>query len=472
MQKVLLLLCAALFYTTVFSQNIGINSTGALPDTKAMLDISSTTSGLLIPRMTTVQRDAITSPPDGLQVYNITTRSLEVYRSSQWEAVAFINPNSNLVHVYSMADLPTPSGSAITLDATKMYVFNGLINISPYYLNLNGANLRGTDPSKDGVMSTVNGAVLRSTGVSVFIENFVVIPASGTTKAYDFSDATGTKFCNIFSGSSVVEIGIPSLGVGQVSGFKATTLLSNYWNCADGIKVTGNVGKFCSAYNFITGISAGYGIEFLSGLTIEDIDLSNNYFVYTGQTGVKVNAGATVDRGRMTTNMFRGVGSYLDGFDSYTAAWNMQQNTFIPNSRAYCFTFMNGNNTFTTLSSAGTYYKIAGTTSVSGQQRFTNTNNKITYTGKDDITGKVAIVIGAKAPANNADFTIALAKNGVIMPTPNGSMAPTVNNQSFQITLLAEVELATNDYIEVFIRSNNGNSTNIKIEEMQFRVED
>lgn len=306
----------------------------------------------------------------------------------------------------------------------------------------------------------------------MFIENFAVIPASGSTKAYDFADATGTKFCNLFSGCSVVEIGIPTLGVGQISGFKAVTLVTNYWNCADGLKVTGNVGKFCSAYSFITGISAGYGIEFLSGLNIEDIDLSNNYFVYTGQTGVKVNAGAAIDRGRMTTNMFRGVSTYLSGFDSYSPSWNMQQNTFIPNSRAYCFTYMNSNSTFTSLTDAGTYYKIAGATTVSGQQRFTSTDNKITYGGKDNITGKVAIVIGAKSPANNADFTIALAKNGTVIPTPNGSMAPSVNNQSFQITLLVEVELSTNDYIEVFIRSNNGNSSSIKIEEMQFRIED
>lgn len=472
MQKKLLLLCAVFFFATAYSQNIGINATGALPDAKAMLDISSTTTGFLIPRMTTVQRDAITSPPNGLQIYNTTTKTIDVYRSTQWESVTFTNPNSNLVYVYSLADLPTPSGSAITLDATKMYIFNGLINISPYYINLNGANVKGTDPSRDGVMSTVSGAVLRSAGVSVFMENFTVIPASGSTKAYDFTDATGTKFCNIFSGCSVVEIGIPTLGVGQVSGFKAITLVTNYWNCTDGIKVTGNVGKFCSAYCFITGISAGNGIEFLSDLNIEDIDLSNNYFVYTGQTGVKVNAGASIDRGRMTTNMFRGVSTYLSGFDSYSASWNMRQNTFIPDSRAYCFTYMNNNSTYTTLTNAGTYYKIAGATTVSGQQRFTSTDNKITYVGKDNITGKVAIVIGAKSPANSADFSIALAKNGTVIPTPNGSMAPSVNNQSFQITLLVEVELTTNDYIEVFIRSNNGNSTSIKIEEMQFRIED
>ena len=353
-----------------------------------------------------------------------------------------------------------------------MYVFSGIVNISPNYLNLNGAGLRGTDPGKDGIMSSVAGGILRSTGVSVFMESIAVIPISGTTKAYDFADATGTKFCNIFSSCSVVEIGIPSLGVGQVSGFNAITIEKNYWNCADGIKVTGNVGKFCSVLNFITNINAGQGIEFLAGLTVNDIDLSNNYFIYSGQTGIKLNAGATILRGRMTTNMFRGVGTYLNGFDSYTPGWQMVSNTDIPNSRSFSFLYMNNNSTATSLPVASTYYKIAGATTVSKQQKFSATDNKITFLGKEAITGKIIVIIGARSPVSNSDFSIAIAKNGVIIATPYGSMAAASNNQSFQISFATEVDLITNDYIEVFIKSNNSNTNTVTISEMQFRVND
>ena len=455
------------------AQSVSINATGALPDARAMLDIASTTSGLLIPRMTTAQRDAIATPPVGLQVFNLTTNSVDVYRGNQWQAVTFSPTTANLTSVSSLADLPAPVGGAITLDANKMYVFAGVVNISPNYLNLNGAGLRGTDPGKDGVMSTCAGGVLRSTGVSVFLENLVVIPASGTTKAYDFADATGTKYCNLFSGCSVVEIGIPSLGVGQTSGFLATTISLNYWNCQDGLKVTGNVGKFCSTTNFIVGIAAGgAAIEFLPGLTVNDIDLSNNYFIYPGQTGIKVDAGATIDRGRMTTNMFRGVGTYLSGFDSYTPAWEMRQNTNIPNSRALSSVYMNNNATATSLPVVGTFYKIAGATTTVKDQRFVSGTNRLTYTGKEGITGKVSMVIGAKAPVVNGDFSIALAKNGVVIPNPNGSMAAASNNQSFQITLTTEVDLVAGDYLEAFVRTNNNLTTSLVVEDLQFRVTD
>ena len=206
--------------------------------------------------------------------------------------------------------------------------------------------------------------------------------------------------------------------------------------------------------------------------TINDIDLSNNYFIYTGQTGIKVNVGATIDRGRMTTNMFRGVSTYLSGFDSYTPAWEMRQNTYIPNSRAFSSVYVNNNPTATTVTTPGTFYKIAGATTAGTQQRFTASNNRLTYTGRDAITAKVLVIIGAKSPTVNGDFSIAIAKNGTVIPTPNGSMAAASNNESFQITFATELVLIPTDYIEVFIRTNNGNTTTITVDEMQFRVTD
>lgn len=53
-----------------FSQNgVGINPTGAAADPSAMLDVSSTTKGILIPRMTAAQRAALVLPATGLMVY-------------------------------------------------------------------------------------------------------------------------------------------------------------------------------------------------------------------------------------------------------------------------------------------------------------------------------------------------------------------------------------------------------------------
>lgn len=50
------------------SAQVGVNATGADPDASAMLDVSSTDKGMLIPRLTTVQRNAIGSPATGLMI--------------------------------------------------------------------------------------------------------------------------------------------------------------------------------------------------------------------------------------------------------------------------------------------------------------------------------------------------------------------------------------------------------------------
>jgi hypothetical protein len=56
------------------------------PSEKALLDLTSTTKGFLPPRMTTTERNAITSPVAGLMIYNTTLNKLNVYTTA-WETV-------------------------------------------------------------------------------------------------------------------------------------------------------------------------------------------------------------------------------------------------------------------------------------------------------------------------------------------------------------------------------------------------
>ena len=56
-------------------QNVSINADGSLPDNSAMLDVSDTTRGVLIPRLSQIQRDAILNPSTGLLIYQINSDS-------------------------------------------------------------------------------------------------------------------------------------------------------------------------------------------------------------------------------------------------------------------------------------------------------------------------------------------------------------------------------------------------------------
>jgi len=91
MKRVLILSVAffILFQIKSFAQNVGINATGSTPDNSAMLDISSTSKGLLIPRMTQAERDAIASPATGLMIFQTDgTSGFYYYNGIAWTAMA------------------------------------------------------------------------------------------------------------------------------------------------------------------------------------------------------------------------------------------------------------------------------------------------------------------------------------------------------------------------------------------------
>lgn len=66
------------------SGQVSINQDNSDPDPSAMLDIKSTDKGLLIPRMTSSERDAISQPATGLQIYNTDHSVFNYYDGTTW----------------------------------------------------------------------------------------------------------------------------------------------------------------------------------------------------------------------------------------------------------------------------------------------------------------------------------------------------------------------------------------------------
>lgn len=84
-------------FNTGGSERMRVDSSGGLSigslanaAATSILDITSTTKGVLVPRMTTTQRDAISSPATGLIIFNTTTNKINVRGASAWEAVTSV----------------------------------------------------------------------------------------------------------------------------------------------------------------------------------------------------------------------------------------------------------------------------------------------------------------------------------------------------------------------------------------------
>jgi len=87
MKKNILFIITFLFYVTASAQNnISISDDATYnADASAMLDVFSTTKGMLVPRMTTSQRESITNPATGLLVFDTDFSSFFFYENSNWQ---------------------------------------------------------------------------------------------------------------------------------------------------------------------------------------------------------------------------------------------------------------------------------------------------------------------------------------------------------------------------------------------------
>ncbi|MES2285244.1 MAG: hypothetical protein V4547_06105 [Bacteroidota bacterium] len=131
---------------------VGIGT--ASPAATAALDITSTTKGILIPRMTTAQRDAIITPASGLQVYNTDCQSLNYWSGTCWISTSKALPSpdpitstpattvfcAGQVRTYSIPVVPGATKYGWTVPAgTSITSGQGTTSISATFGNLSGS---------------------------------------------------------------------------------------------------------------------------------------------------------------------------------------------------------------------------------------------------------------------------------------------------------------------------------------------
>jgi hypothetical protein len=146
MRKKLFLLTAIpvfLFQATVLAQNnIGIGTT--TPNASAQLDISSTTKGVLVPRMTMAQRDAIASPATGLMIYQTdNTPGFYYYAGALWIG---ISPGGDFL-------LPFNGNSS---NPSDLFVVSNNSNVNPFNV-IKGINNRNGGIALFGQNNATNG---------------------------------------------------------------------------------------------------------------------------------------------------------------------------------------------------------------------------------------------------------------------------------------------------------------------------
>src|SRR5690348_16574264 len=91
---IILLLCLSAQHIAA-QQGVAVNTTGTTANPSAILDVSSTAKGILIPRMTNAQLTAISTPPAGLMVYQTDIDSgFYYYTGARWVQMAAVDTST------------------------------------------------------------------------------------------------------------------------------------------------------------------------------------------------------------------------------------------------------------------------------------------------------------------------------------------------------------------------------------------
>jgi len=177
----ILLICFVFFLANhnLLSQ-VGIGTIS--PDSSAVLDLTSVEKGLLIPRLTTVQRDQILLPAKGLMIYNLITNEIQVNSGTPnlpaWngsvgspDTTIFSITSSGDISTFSTIDVPIPGMSLTPASGTYLVLFNaqyGLTASEPVNTTQGVADLQDiynslmalsvTNPTHDAVFG--NGETL------------------------------------------------------------------------------------------------------------------------------------------------------------------------------------------------------------------------------------------------------------------------------------------------------------------------
>lgn len=253
------IICIALSYSA-WSQ-VAINTVGAPPHPSAVLDISSTDKGVLLPRLTKAQRIAISSPQEGLMVYqNDGAKGIYQYSGGIWlllpaANITFTNQTVPVIKNYSftggMQTFTVPPGvTQLTITARGAEGGTAIIhspgNFIQYAPGAKGGTVIGTINVTPGEVLNIFVGGKAPTGSAA--------PPNGTIIAggYNGGGSTKSEYNSIYY--------VPGGGGGATDVRRGGTALSNR------IMVAGGGGganqRFTSqpiAAGFGGGLVAGFG---------------------------------------------------------------------------------------------------------------------------------------------------------------------------------------------------------------------
>lgn len=192
--KITSLLVLLIIYFTIisktYSQSVSINTTGNAADTSAILDITSASKGILIPRMTQTQKLAIFTPADGLLVYQTDGSKGFYFYSNITASWNLLAGSAGLTSLNGLASNSQTFAAPGTAGAAPAWNSAG----STHILNIPLASAAGVTA---GLLSNADWTTFNNkTGNITLNTSGVIYPATNTFTIAPGGAATGSLTLN------------------------------------------------------------------------------------------------------------------------------------------------------------------------------------------------------------------------------------------------------------------------------------
>jgi hypothetical protein len=401
----------------------------------------------------------------------------ELTVSSFFDVLNFFKIHYNTIYVFSLFDLPFPDeNNSIPLADNKTYYFVTNVDLDDTYLTAGqNTTILGYSSENCSITSSLQpGESLINSAWSLPIRN-IALSVSGI----------GTSILNLDAAANANQA-LDWFGVNFTGGSVGT--IANYTNFimsdssilagSDGFTFDGTIGTIAFTQCLFSGFStSGTYITLPSTLTVSRrFRVNNSSFVCTtGVTGINASTSATISsEGYILfgVNFSGGSTSYTSGITYLDdkALWLVCRG--INNTSVIAQYYMQNNATSTTISVSGTYYKVAGTTTANTaiNQKFTHSDNRLTYAGALTRNFKVTASISGSS-GNNQNLKFRVAKNGTTDITSQSRQDTAGSGRVDNVVCQWLGSLATNDYIEIFT-TNDTSTSAVTVEDLNVIIEE
>ena len=375
---------------------------------------------------------------------------------------------NEFVFVFSKLDLPTPVSGVITLGNNITYFITKTIDLTG-------------DRIVAGVNSVIIGGssencILKSTGLSsstALITSVYSLPMRSITITHGTAlnlDGDGTTTALDWFGVNFTDCAT----VGTIKDYTNFVMSDSAFLNSGNLTFDGTIGTIGMSNCLFDCATTSTALILPSTLTVSRRFriIYSSFVVLSGETGINVNASATISSERyiLDTVNFSGGGTYTTGV-AYTDNKALFVNCVgLINTSTKGFMYMLNNGTDTSIGTpnVNTWVKASGTTTSGTNSKFTHTTNRLTYNGAFTNSFLVTLNATARSGGTNQIISIGVAKNGTIISESEGIIRTTTSNVEHGGSTQAVLEMVANDYVELFVR--NTSSTDIRVTDFNFNV--